>query len=124
MSSELTTAQKGALLMARLLLHGPLRAEREAQRMDVSRSTIYSLLNALSALHEVPIVNDRGWWYVQFLDDTEFERARYLLATLRAELEATPAGTAFCRPLKRAEIALLARLLEGLTQAEPQAEHA
>lgn len=113
--SELTAIQKGAMLMARLLMHGPVRAADEAQRLGISPSSIYRLLNDLSALHEIPMTNDRGWWYIEYLNDTDFAHIRHMLPVLRDELEATPDGTAYCRPIRRRDVAILVRLMEGLT---------
>jgi len=115
--SDLTATQKGARLMARLLMHGAVKASEEAQRLEVGPARIYQILNDLSALHEVPMANDRGWWYIQWLHKTEYESARDLLLTLRAELEAVPTGSGWCRPLKRVDVAqiekLLTRMVEG-----------
>jgi hypothetical protein len=115
--SDLTATQKGARLMARLLMHGAVKASDEAKRLEVGPARIYQILNDLSALHEVPMANDRGWWYIQWLHETEYEVAQRLLRTVRAELDEVPTGTGWCRPLKRGDVVqiekLLARMVEG-----------
>ena len=115
--SDLTATQKGARLMARLLMHGAVKASEEARRLDIPLSSIYRILNDVSGLHEVPITNDRGWWYVQWLHPTEYEIARETLIRLRAEITESPPGPGWCRPLKRHDVVqlerLLARMVEG-----------
>jgi hypothetical protein len=113
--SELTATQKGARLMARLLMHGPVRAHDEAKRLSVTPARVYQILNDLSALHEVPMTNDRGWWYVEWLKASEYDQARALLARVKEELEAAD-DAAFCRPMPRTHMVAIKRLLERMVE--------
>lgn len=115
--SDLTATQKGARLMARLLMHGAVKAAEEARRLEVGPSRIYEILNDISALHEVPMTNDRGWWYVEWLHPTEYEVARRLLTTVRTELEES-GGSLTCRPLRRADVADMEKLLERMVEGK------
>jgi hypothetical protein len=121
--SELTAYQKGARLMARLLMHGGIKAEEEARRLEIPRSTLYSILSDLSGLHDVPVANDRGWWYVQWLDETDYDAARRTLAILRAELDDIPPASGWSRPFRRNEVRqmarLIARMVDGVRQPKP-----
>lgn len=117
--NDMSPAQQGALLMSRLLLHGPINAEDEARRMGVSRATMYRLLDDLSALHRVPVANDRGWWFVNLLEPTDYEDARRMLALVSDELAQTPPGTLYCRAFKRRDMMTMEHLLQCLTAREP-----
>lgn len=120
--SDLTPTQMGATLIERMLRHGPINAAEEAQRMGVSRSSVYRALEDLSALHTVAVANDRGWWYVNLLDATEFDTARRMLVQIRAEIGCTPPGTLFCRAMRRSDMVQLERLLCRLVERRPERE--
>jgi hypothetical protein len=114
--SELTAIQKGARLMARLLMHGGVRADEEARRLNIPVSSLYRILGDLSNLREVPVTNDRGWWFVNWLKGSDYDSARRLLTLLRSEINMTSPNTLFCRPLQRTDMVMLERLLARMVE--------
>lgn len=118
--SAMTPTQQGGHLVARMMQRGAINAAEEADRMGVSRAHVYRALDELSALHTVAIANDRGWWYVNTLEPTDYEAARRLLAVLKEELAGTQHGTLFCRAMRRSDVATLVRLLCRMVEARPE----
>ena len=118
--SELTPTQLGGALMARMLQRGGVNAAEEGGRMGVSRSSVYRALDELSGLRTVAVTNEGGWWYVATVEPTDYEAARRLLAVLREELEGTQHDTAFCRAMRRRDVATLVRLPGRMVEARPE----
>lgn len=103
--------ERAALLVSWLLTAGPLTVAQVADRLYETKAGAWKLLNEIGGV--LPLVNDGGWWYV---DIKHLSDARALHGMLGRELEDAPPGTLYGRPLKRADIERLYRVLGAVLQ--------
>lgn len=102
---ELSAGVKGGLVMTWLLTEGPLTVAMVAERLYETRPGAWKLLNLLGG--SLPIVNDRGWWY---LDIKTLSDARWIHELTRIELDCVPPGVLYTRLFKRADVERIHRL--------------
>jgi hypothetical protein len=91
-------AQERAATASRIfLLEGPQRSNDIAARLYDSEQDGWHLLNNIS--RPLSLVNNGGWWHVNF--ETPFDYVRPLLHEAGVRLEETPVGVAYCRAARR-----------------------
>lgn len=104
--NEFSAQTKAAMATRALLVEGPQRASDIAELLYDGGSDGYSLLGNLS--EPLKLVNVNGWWYVLI---SPFADVHPLLDSVTTRLEETPERMAYCRPLPRADMVRIQKLL-------------
>jgi len=107
--NEFSPQQRAAMATAALLIDGPQRADNMAHTLYDSEQDGWYLFNNLST--PLRLINTGGWWYVSV---SPFADVRALLELVGARVDETPPSHAFCRPLTRAEMVRIEKLLRHI----------
>ena len=97
---------KAALVTIWLLTEGPLTVATVADRLYETQSGAWKLLNDIGG-DGVPLVNDRGWWY---LDIKALSDVRHIHELTGTELDAVPPNALYTRLFKRTDVERIHRM--------------
>lgn len=103
--NEYSAQTKAALVTVWLLTEGPLSVATVAARLYETPSGAWRLLNEIG--DGVPLVNDRGWWY---LDIKTLSEVRHIHELTGRELEEVPPGVLYTRLFKRKDVERIHRM--------------
>lgn len=111
MNNEYGAQERAAHASRILLLEGPQRAaDLTARLYGADSEAVWPLLDNIS--QPLSLVNDGGWWHVNF--ETPFDHVQNLLRETGLRLEESSYGLAFCRSYKRRDIVYLYEVLKHI----------